>query len=401
MYCKNCQLEIKDQEGTECPLCGSTLIEPSVDEPGHDSAVGIDFDAMQDDAAAFVLDNEDSEGMELGSQTAGDMYSRGTDREMPTQPPADREPVLKPPALISDTTTAMLDQALEEYDPMVDEHFKVKKAGSKFSATLLLIVLLVCVLGGAGYYYFMMKEPALPEPVAPVKIAAPQKKQDAVLDKVLRKETAAPATEQQAGVDNATKAAKKPEGAKPVQAVEAKSEAPAIAEKQPADVKPVEPAVASKTSEKAVHQDKRHPEAAMEKTEPASSAPQAAEAPAPPSVPAQRPAQAAGKPAAEEAKKMTGPAAAPVAKPSVAGGGKPVFTVLAGSFRNQSNAESEVLRLSKIGYDVRTVAVDLKAKGLWHRVLIGSFKNRSEALQMADDVRRKSGKKDASVITVE
>ena len=78
-----------------------------------------------------------------------------------------------------------------------------------------------------------------------------------------------------------------------------------------------------------------------------------------------------------------------------------MFSVLIGSFRNQGNAEAEVHRLSKLGYDVRAVDVDLKAKGLWHRVLIGSFKSRSEALQMAEDVRRKSGKKDASVIVAE
>ena len=386
MYCKNCQLEIKDQEGSECPLCGSTLVEPSVDETMHDTAGGIDFDAMQDDAAAFVLDNEDNEDMELESQTAGEMHNHSTDRAgMHAPGQADHAPAMRTPALIDDKTTEMLDQALEEYDPMVDEHFKVKKPGSKSSTTLLLIVLLVCVLGGAGYYFFMMKEPAPPEPVAPVKIAAPQK-QDAVLDKVLRKEPAAPATAQQATVDNTTQESLKHEALQPSQTAVKKADTQAVAEHPVPETKPAEPVEASKTPEKTLQSDKKQSAVVIEKTEGPSAAPHKIEAPAP--VVAQEPSRETVKAAVSE----------PAKKPAARTG---MFSVLIGSFRNQGNAEAEVHRLSKLGYDVRAVDVDLKAKGLWHRVLIGSYKSRSEALQKSDEIRRKTGKKDASVIVAE
>ena len=398
MYCKNCQLEIKDQEGSECPLCGSTLVEPSVDETMHDTAGGIDFDAMQDDAAAFVLDNEDNGDMELESQKSREMDNRRTDREMHASGQADHAPTMRTPALIDDKTTEMLDQALEEYDPMVDEHFKVKKVGSKSSTTLLLIVLLVCALGGAGYYYFMMKEQAPPEPIAPVKIAAPQK-QDAVLDKVLRKEPAAPATAQQATVDNTTQEPLKHEALKPAQTAGKRADIQAVAEQPVPETKPAEPVEASKTPEKTLQSDKKQSAVVIEKTEGPSSAPHKVEAPAAAMV--QEPSRETVKSAVSEpAKKPAAPPAAAFEKP-VARTGQPVFSVLIGSFRNQSNAEAEVRRLSKLGYDVRAAEVDLKAKGLWRRVLIGSYKSRSEALQMAEEIRRKSGKKDSSVIVAE
>ena len=400
MYCENCQLEISEQEETQCPLCGGPISKSPAAGTMPDNAVGIDFDAMQDDASAFVLDDDDSGGMELESQPARETDKSSTEPEMRKSAPADRAQKSGAPAVSPAATTDMLDQVLEEYDPMVDEHFKIKKTGSQSRTALLLIVLLVCVLGAGGYYYFVMSGSAPPEPVAPVKIATP-KKQNAVLDQVLRKEPAPVQSAQQSAGDNATQAAKKPEAVKPAQTVEKKIEAPIIAEPQAPDAKPAEPVVTSKTPEKAARQDKRQPEVAMEKTEPASSAPQAAEAPIPSPVPAQRTSPAAAKPAADEAKKSTGPAVAPAEKPPAAGAGKQVFSVLTGSFRSLGNAEAEVSRLRKLGYEARAVKVDLKGKGQWHRVLIGSWTRRAEALPMVDDVRRKTGKKDASVIAAE
>jgi cell division protein FtsN len=400
MYCENCQLEISEQEETQCPLCGGPISQSPAAGTMPDNAVGIDFDAMQDDASAFVLDDDDSGGMELESQPARETDKRSTEPEMRKPAAADHARKSGAPAVSTAATTDMLDQVLEEYDPMVDEHFKIKKTGSQSRTTLLLIVLLLCVLGAGGYYYFVMSGSAPPEPVAPVKIATP-KKQNAVLDQVLRKETAPVQSAQQSAGDNATQAAKKPEAVKPAQTVEKKIEAPIIAEQQPADVKPVEPAAASRTPEQAPQKDNKQPAVAMEKTEPAPPAPQAVKVPAPSPVPVQQTSPAPAKPAAEEPKKPAAPAAAPAEKPQAAGAGKPVFSVLTGSFRSQSYAEAEVSRFRKLGFDARTVKVDLKGKGQWHRVLIGSWTRRAEALQMADDVRRKTGKKDASVITAE
>jgi cell division protein FtsN len=402
MYCENCQLEIKEQEEKRCPLCGGPLSESSAAGTMPDHAGGIDFESlMQDDAAAFVLDDDDeSGGAAPEGQAAPESYSPVSNVVSPAPGPADFAQTSGAIAFSDDSSADMLDQVLQEYDPLVDEHFKVKKTGSKSTTALLLIVLLVLALGGGAYYYFMLREQEAPAPVVPVQIAKPQKK-DAVLDKVLRKEPLPAQSAHQQAADNATQAAKKPDEAKPAQTVEKKTEALIVGEQQPAEVKPVEPIAPSKTPEKAARQEKHQPEAAMEKTEPAPSAPQVAVAPALPSVPAQRPAPAGGTPAAEEAKKSTEPPAAPVAKPPAAAAGKPAFSVLTGSFRSQSNAEAEVSRLRKLGFDARTAKVDLKGKGQWHRVLIGSWTRRAEALQAVADVRLKTGKKDASVIAAE
>jgi cell division protein FtsN len=389
MYCENCQLEIKEQDEKQCPLCGGPLSESPAAGTMPGKATGIDFESlMQDDASAFVLDDDDESGEPAG-QAVPETFSPGTNLGEQGTGAVDLAQTSGTIAFSDDSSADMLDQVLQEYDPLVDEHFKVKKTGSKSTTTLLLILLLVCVLGGGAYYYFMMGEQEAPAPVAPVKIARPQKK-DAVLDKVLRKEQL---SARQQAADNATQAAKKPDEAQPVQAAGKRPEAPVIAVQQPADVQPVEPVAPAKMPEKAARQDRRQPEAAMEKAEPAPSEPQAAVAPAPASVPAQ--------PAAEEVKKSTEPASAPVAKPPAAAAGQPVFSVLAGSFRSQSNAEAEAGRISKIGFEARTLKVDLKGKGQWHRVLIGSWPRRADAVQAVNEVRRKTGKKDASVIAVE
>jgi|GEM_PF-6297985 len=399
MYCENCQLEIKDQGETRCPLCGNQLRESSAAETMAGNAAGIDFDAMPDDAGAFVLDDEDSGGMDIERQTSQEMYPRGTGREMHASGAAAHAQTARQPALIDDTSTDMLDQVLEEYDPMVDEHFTVKKAGSKSRTTVLLILLLVCVLGAGGYYYFMMAEPTPPEPATPVKVVQP-KKQDAVLDQVLKKEPVPAESGQPGAADNAIHADKKPEPAKPAQIAEKKIEEPVIAEPQATEAKPAEPAAASRTPDKVLHKDKKQPAVAMEKTEELPSAQHGAEAPAP--VMAQDASREAGKAAGvEQTKKPAAPQTAPAEKPAAVGAGQPVFTVLTGSFRSQGNADAEATRFRKLGFDARTVTVELKGKGQWHRVLIGSWASRTEARQMAEEVRRKTGKKDASVITME
>jgi cell division protein FtsN len=390
MYCENCQLEIKEQDEKHCPLCGGPLSELSAAGTASDKTAGIDFESLlQDDAPAFVLDDDDESGEPAG-QALPEMFSPGTNLGEHRTSAAGLAQTSGTIAFSDDSSADMLDQVLQEYDPLVDEHFKVKKTGSKSTTTLLLILLLVCVLGGGAYYYFMMAEQEAPAPVAPVKVARPQKK-DAVLDKVLRKEQL---SAQQQAADNATQAAKKSEEAQPAQTAEKRPQAPVIAVQQPADVQPAEPAAPATMPEKAAPRDRRQPEAAMEKTEPAPAAPQVAVAPAPAAVPA-------AKPAAEEAKKPTEPAVAPASKPSAAAAGQPVFSVLAGSFRSQSNAEAEAGRIRKLGFDARTLKVDLKGKGQWHRVLIGSWQRRADAVQAVGDVRRKTGKKDASVVAVE
>jgi cell division protein FtsN len=403
MYCENCQLEIKDQAEKQCPLCGGPLSESPATEAMADKAGGIDLESMlQDDSAAFVLDDEDeSLGMAPESQAVPENFilaPNGGDQKPGAAGPAQTSGAI---AFSDDSSAEMLDQVLQEYDPLVDEHFKAKKTGSKSPTAILLVALLVCALGGGAYYYFMMREPAAPAPVAPVKIAKPQK-QDAVLDKVLRKEPLPAQATQQQATDNATLAAKKADEAKPAQEIEKKTEPPVVAQ-QPAAVQPVEPAAPSKTPEKAARHEKVPPESAQDKKAPAPpalSVSQSPVAPPAPAVPEQKTA-ALAKPAADEAKKPVEPAAAQAEKPPVTAAGKPVFSILTGSFRSQSNAAAEADRFNKLGFEARTLKVDLKGKGQWHRVLIGSWTRRADALQAVNDVRRKTGKKDATVVAVE
>lgn len=383
MYCENCQLEIKEQEEKQCPLCGGPLSESSAAGSLSDKADGIDFESLlQDDAPPFVLDDDDeSGGLEADGPAAPELDS--TERKTGGQRPGAADAGLTSGAMVfsDDSSADMLDQVLQEYDPLVDEHFKVKKSGSNSTTAMLLIVLLVCALGGGLYYYFMMRDQDAPAPVVPAHIAVSQK-QNTVLDKVLRKE---PLSAQHVA-DNATQAAKKPD--EPAQIAGNKIDAPVAAGQQLAAVQSVEPPVPSKISEKAALQDASQPQADIKKEEIA-----------PSSAPAQRLAPAAGAPAAEEAKKTIKPAAAPVANPPAAAVGKPVFSVLTGSFRSQSNAEAEVNRLRKLGFEARMIKVALKGKGQWHRVLIGSWTRQAEALQAVKEVRRKTGKNDASIIS--
>ncbi len=67
---------------------------------------------------------------------------------------------------------------------------------------------------------------------------------------------------------------------------------------------------------------------------------------------------------------------------------RPPYALLCGSFQQMSRAQSEVNRLARLGVDARIQRVDIPAKGVWHRVLVGDFTTlesayarRSEALE--------------------
>lgn len=75
--------------------------------------------------------------------------------------------------------------------------------------------------------------------------------------------------------------------------------------------------------------------------------------------------------------------------PSSDGKGGEHFTLLVVSLKDQENAQRMVEQLRSKGYAPRMETIDLNTAGRWNRVLVGSFKNREEALRFAADFNRR------------
>jgi cell division septation protein DedD len=60
-----------------------------------------------------------------------------------------------------------------------------------------------------------------------------------------------------------------------------------------------------------------------------------------------------------------------------------------GVFKSRQNAESLTKKYKQLGYDAFTLESSIEKKGVMHRVLIGNFKNKKEASQLADKIRTK------------
>jgi cell division septation protein DedD len=65
------------------------------------------------------------------------------------------------------------------------------------------------------------------------------------------------------------------------------------------------------------------------------------------------------------------------------------FTLLVVSLKDQDNAQRMVEQLRSKGYSPRMETIDLNTAGRWNRVLVGSFRNREEALRFAAEFNRK------------
>jgi cell division septation protein DedD len=65
------------------------------------------------------------------------------------------------------------------------------------------------------------------------------------------------------------------------------------------------------------------------------------------------------------------------------------FTVLVSSLKDADNAQKLVEQLRAKGYSSRIENLNLGGSGRWNRVLIGTFKNREEALRFASEFNRK------------
>jgi cell division septation protein DedD len=79
------------------------------------------------------------------------------------------------------------------------------------------------------------------------------------------------------------------------------------------------------------------------------------------------------------------PKVPPAARASLSQGGD--YTVQVGSSRSLEQATELKGRLSKKGYVVYVQTVDLTDKGTWHRVRVGSYRDKEGAERVASDIR--------------
>ncbi|MGE5299693.1 MAG: SPOR domain-containing protein [Acidobacteriota bacterium] len=95
-----------------------------------------------------------------------------------------------------------------------------------------------------------------------------------------------------------------------------------------------------------------------------------------------------GKAGSTAASSAPAPASAkdvPAAKPL----GKRVYSVQAGVFKNEKNAEALMKKLKEKGYEAFTVKSDVKGKGVIYRVLVGKFEDKGKSREMAVQISKK------------
>ncbi len=68
---------------------------------------------------------------------------------------------------------------------------------------------------------------------------------------------------------------------------------------------------------------------------------------------------------------------------------RPFFSVQLGAFKNEAAAAALVKKYVGKGYEAYTLRGETKDKGTLYRVLVGTFNNRKEALQLAAQISGK------------
>jgi cell division septation protein DedD len=63
------------------------------------------------------------------------------------------------------------------------------------------------------------------------------------------------------------------------------------------------------------------------------------------------------------------------------------YTLLLGSFQAEEPLKKTMGKLESMGYKTYVTTVDLKEKGIWHRLLVGHFKSVKDANRMADEIK--------------
>jgi DedD protein len=67
------------------------------------------------------------------------------------------------------------------------------------------------------------------------------------------------------------------------------------------------------------------------------------------------------------------------------------YTIQIASYQEKGMAEDEVRNMKKRGYAAFIASADLPGKGMWHRVRLGSFQNKTAAEKLQKDIRAKEG----------
>ncbi len=75
------------------------------------------------------------------------------------------------------------------------------------------------------------------------------------------------------------------------------------------------------------------------------------------------------------------------------------FTIQAASFKDKVKAELSLAGMKAAGYQAYMAATDLKEKGTWYRIYIGSFTSKAQADQFLTELKQKPTYKDSFVIT--
>jgi cell division septation protein DedD len=78
-------------------------------------------------------------------------------------------------------------------------------------------------------------------------------------------------------------------------------------------------------------------------------------------------------------------------EPAASSSTKLRYTVQTASYQERGMAEDEVKRLKKRGFAAFVVSSELPGKGVWHRVRLGSFSNKTAAERLQKSVREKEG----------
>ena len=273
----------------------------------------------------------------------------------------------------ADNPAPDVQQALEQTEAKQSKKVD-KSSGSGGSRTrILLIVLLLVVAGGAGAYYFM--DLGGSTPVVPTVVAPAQKAQKTV--------ALPPQPAKSVSVTvppPPVQPAANPVAAEPAKPVAAEPAKPAPVQ-QKTVAKP-EPAPVVKAIEKPAQEASAKPgvqTAAPAQKPPEAARPVAQAEPAAASKPAQRTA---------EAKLASAPAPLPVsargAAPAQAAGG--VFALDAGSYLFESNRDSLVAKIKKLGYESQVTPVDAKLD--MTRLRLGTYRKQDvrQALDFARSI---------------
>jgi cell division septation protein DedD len=88
-----------------------------------------------------------------------------------------------------------------------------------------------------------------------------------------------------------------------------------------------------------------------------------------------------------EVKKADEAPTTPSLGPGKAEPAEKIYSIQVASYRSLDSAVKRIAELIESGYDAFYKKVDIKGKGTWHRIFVGKFKSKEEALQKAQSMK--------------